>query len=324
MSLSLKTAVVGVGSLGSHHARIYHELPGARLTGVVDPIQDRAEEVAQTFGCEVFTDYRELIGVVDAVSLAVPTILHAQMGANLLEGGLHVLVEKPVAHTLEGADQLIAAQEASGKVLHVGHTERFNPAVTALGPHLSRPLFFEGHRLGVFVGRSLDVDVVLDLMIHDLDLVLSLVDAPLVEIRSAGVPVLTNRIDIANARLEFENGCVANLTASRVSSERVRKLRFFQPGQYLSLDFQKKETEVFGLVEADGGKNIQHQIVKGEPMEPLRAEISSFLSCARGEEQTAWPGPCNVIQGRAALEVALNLLSEMGGPLTGSPETGMP
>ncbi len=314
MSQALKTAVVGVGSLGRHHTRIYSELPGVKLTAVVDEVPDRAEDVAREFACQSFTDYRELIGLVDAVSVAVPTVLHAEMGSRLLEAGLHVLVEKPVSHTLEGADRLIAAQEASGRVLHVGHTERFNPAVTALGPHLSRPLFFEGHRLGVFVGRSLDVDVVLDLMIHDLDLVLSLVQEPLAEIRSAGVAVLTPRIDIANARLEFESGCVANLTASRVSSERVRKLRFFQPGQYLSLDFRKKETEVFGLVDSDGGKKIRHQIVSGEPVEPLRAEISSFLSCVQGEEETAWPGPCNAQQGRAALEVALTLLSEMRSP----------
>ena len=322
MSQEVKTAVVGVGSLGRHHARIYHELPGVRLKGVVDILPERCEEVAHSYGCESFCDFRELIGLVDAVSLAVPTVLHAQIGSQLLESGLHVLVEKPISHTLEGADKLISAQRTSGKVLHVGHTERFNPAVTALAPYVSHPLFFEGHRLGIFVQRSLDIDVVLDLMIHDLDLVLSLVKAPLVEIRSSGIPVLTKRIDIANARLEFKNGCVANLTASRVSNEKIRKLRFFQPGQYISLDFRKREAEVFGLVATNGEKKIQYQIVKGEPLEPLRGEISSFLNCVRGEKQTVWPGPCDVNQGRAALEVGLTLLGEMSKPLN-APDFGV-
>ena len=315
MSSTLKTAVVGVGALGSHHARIYHELPAANLVAVVDSRPDRAADVARKYGCAASTDYRDLINLADAVSLAVPTVLHAEIGSALLEAGLHVLVEKPIADTLEGANRLIAAQKAFGRVLHVGHSERFNPALTQLHGHLTLPLFFEGHRLGAFVTRSLDVDVVLDLMIHDLDLVLSLVQQPLREIRAAGVPVLTPRIDIANARLEFENGCVANLTASRVSSEKVRKLRFFQPGQYFSLDFEKKETEIFGVVEADGKTQITHQVVSGEPVEPLRAEISAFLNCVRGHPEEAWPGPCRGAQGRAVLEVALTLLSQMGNPL---------
>ena len=315
MSSAPKTAVVGVGALGGHHARIYHESPDVDLVGVVDSSPDRAAEVARMYGCAALTDYRDLIHLADAVSLAVPTLLHAEIGSALLRAGLHVLVEKPIADTLEGADRLIAAQEASGRVLHVGHSERFNPALTGLQEHLTLPLFFEGHRLGAFVTRSLDVDVVLDLMIHDLDLVLSLVQQPLREIRAAGVPVLTPRIDIANARLEFENGCVANLTASRVSTEKVRKLRFFQPGQYLSLDFQKRETEIFGVVDAGGEKKISHQVVSGEAVEPLRAEISAFLSCVRGHPGEAWPGPCSGPQGRAVLEVALNLLSQMRSPL---------
>ena len=315
MSGALKTAVVGVGALGSHHARIYQELADADLVAVVDSNPDRAAEAARKYGCAVCTDYRDLIKLADAVSLAVPTVLHAEIGCALLEAGLHVLVEKPIADTLEGADRLVAAQQASGKVLHVGHSERFNPALTKLREYLTLPLFFEGHRLGAFVTRSLDVDVVLDLMIHDLDLVLSLVQQPLQEIRAAGVPVLTPRIDIANARLEFENGCVANLTASRVSTEKVRKLRFFQPGQYLSLDFQKKETEIFGVVDAGGKKQIAHQVVSGEPVEPLKAEISAFLSCIRGQPEESWPGPCSGSQGRAVLEVALSVLNQMRSPL---------
>ena len=315
MSSALKTAVVGVGALGSQHARIYHELPAANLVAVVDSSPDRAADVARKYGCAASTDYRDLINLADAVSVAVPTVLHAEIGSALLEAGLHVLVEKPIADTLEGADRLTAAQKASGTVLHVGHSERFNPALTPLHEHLTLPLFFEGHRLGAFVTRSLDVDVVLDLMIHDLDLVLSLVQQPLREIRAAGVPVLTPRIDIANARLEFENGCVANLTASRVSSEKVRKLRFFQPGQYFSLDFEKKETEIFGVVEEDGKMQIAHQVVSGEPVEPLRAEILAFLNCVQGHPEESWPGPCSGAQGRAVLEVALTLLSQMGSPL---------
>ena len=315
MSGALKTAVVGVGALGSHHARVYHELAAADLVAVVDSSPERAADAARKYGCAVCTEYRDLINLVDAVSLAVPTVLHAEIGCALLEAGLHVLVEKPIADTLEGADRLVAAQQASGRVLHVGHSERFNPALTKLHEYLTLPLFFEGHRLGAFVARGLDVDVVLDLMIHDLDLVLSLVQQPLQEIRAAGVPVLTPRIDIANARLEFENGCVANLTASRVSTEKVRKLRFFQPGQYLSLDFQKKETEIFGVVDAGGKKQIAHQVVSGEPVEPLKAEISAFLSCIRGQPEESWPGPCSGSQGRAVLEVALSVLNQMRSPL---------
>ncbi len=319
MSSAVKTAVVGVGALGSHHARIYDQLPGAKLVAVVDRDPDRASEVARKCGCAAFTEYGDVIDLADAVSLAVPTVAHAEIGCALLEAGLHVLVEKPIADTLEGADRLIAARKASGRVLHVGHSERFNPALTELQGHLTLPLFFEGHRLGAFVSRSLDVDVVLDLMIHDLDLVLSLVQQPLQEIRAAGVPVLTPRIDIANARLEFENGCVANLTASRVSTERVRKLRFFQPGQYLSLDFQKKETEIFGVVETVGKRHISHQVVGGGDVEPLRAEIAAFLDHVRGHPGEAWPGPCSGAQARAALEVALNLLSRMRTPLQSDP-----
>ena len=306
----IRAAVVGVGSLGQHHARIYSELPDAELIAVVDTEPSRAEHIAGQYGCRPLQDHRQLFGKVDAVSLAVPTIGHSEIGCELLEQGIHVLVEKPIANTLQGADRLIEAHRKGGAILQVGHSERFNPALTQLGEHLTTPLFFEGHRLGLFVPRSLDVDVLLDLMIHDLDLVLTMAGQPVVEMRSVGIPILSQQIDIANARLEFGNGCVANLTASRVSSEKVRKLRFFQPNQYISIDFKGQETEIFG-VEGQTSRTIGHRVVKGPPTEPLLAEINAFLDTVRGQGESLWPGPCSARDGRRALQLALSLLDQI-------------
>lgn len=306
----IRTAVVGVGSLGRHHARIYSELPQSDFVAVVDPVEDRAEEIASRYGCRALRDYRKILGEVDAVSLAVPTTGHSEIGCHLLSEGVHVLVEKPISNTLEGADQLIEVQEKAGVILQVGHSERFNPALTELGRHLTNPLFFEGHRLGFFVPRSLDVDVLLDLMIHDLDLVLTMSAQPVVETRSVGIPVLSDQVDIANARIEFRNGCVANLTASRVSNEKVRKLRFFQPGQYISIDFNGQQTEIFG-VEEHTSKIINSSIIKGKPIEPLWAEISAFLDAVIGKQEDLWPGPCSAKEGRRALQLALRLMDQI-------------
>src|SRR6185436_12959631 len=229
----MKTAVIGVGHLGKHHARLYAELPGVELVGVVDLQPARAAEIAQSHGTQTFADYRELFGKVDAVSLAVPTTDHARIGADLLEHGIDILVEKPIASTLDEARLLIDTAARQGRILQTGHVERFNPVVTAAIEVATTPQFFEIHRLAVFTPRSLDIDVVLDLMIHDLDIVLRLVKSPVAEVRAVGIPVLSRKADIANARVEFENGCVANLTASRVSFEKTRKLRFFQPHDYI-------------------------------------------------------------------------------------------
>ena len=246
--MSLRIAVVGVGHLGRHHARILSSLPGVQLTAVVDTNRDRAEEIASAVKTRALFDARDLMGHVDAVTIAVPTELHRDIALPFLAAGIHVLVEKPMARSLEEADELIAAADAASTVLAVGHTERFNPAVAAARSLLVDPRFIEVHRLGTFPERSLDIDVVFDLMIHDLDVVLSLVHAEVESIEAVGVPVLTGRVDIANARLRFANGCIANLTSSRISRDRVRKIRFFQPAAYLSIDYAAQKVEVWRLV----------------------------------------------------------------------------
>ncbi len=309
-----RVAVIGVGALGSHHARIYSQIPSAKLVGVVDIRSERADRIAREFGCQSHGDWRDISDRVEAVSLAVPTPLHAEIGQRLLEQGVHVLVEKPIAHNRAGADALIGASRQSRAVLHVGHSERFNPAYAAVRPYAKRPRFFETHRMGVFVKRSLDVDVVLDLMIHDLDLVLELVESPLREIRAVGVAVLTPRVDIANARLEFEDGCVANLTASRVSAGRVRKFRFFQPSDYISIDFHKQSVEMFSLRRRGAQPQIERRKLEVEAREPLKQEIETFLAAIRGEDPPQGFAPCSGEQGKKALDLALEILAEMPPP----------
>ena len=306
----VKVGVIGVGSLGQHHARIYSELEGASLVGVADTDKDRADTVGSRLGCRSFTDYSELLEQVEAVSLAVPTEQHAEIGTEILRRSVHVLIEKPIASNLSEADQLLEMSERTQSILQVGHTERFNPVVKSVLPYVTRPQFFEAHRLGVFVARSLDIDVVLDLMIHDLDLVLSLTRQPIGEIRAVGIPVLTPRVDIANVRIEFEDGCVANLTASRVSKERVRKLRFFQPNDYISLDLHKKSVEVFSLVESDGERKIVERKPVLEEGEPLGYELEAFLSAVRGDPSSV---SCTGEEGRRSHEAALREVKTIKG-----------
>ncbi len=311
MSAPVKVAVVGVGALGEHHARIYSELPEAELVAVVDVKPERAGEIARRHDCRALTDWRQALNLVEAVSLAAPTVLHAELGAALLERGLHVLVEKPIADSLAGAEALIEARERSGSVLRIGHSERFNPAVAAIRDRITRPLFFEAHRLGVFVPRSLDIDVVLDLMIHDLDLILHWIGEPIAEIRAVGVPVLTPRVDIANARIEFESGCVANVTASRVSADKVRKLRFFQPSDYVSIDFQAQDAQMYSLMETGGGRRIVKRDLSIQREQPLKLEIQSFLEEVRaGFGKPAVVG-CSAHEGKAALSLALEVLARI-------------
>ncbi|MFB3904302.1 MAG: Gfo/Idh/MocA family protein [Acidobacteriota bacterium] len=309
MSSPLRVAVIGAGALGAHHARIYHQLPQTQLVAVVDIREDRAREVAAKYECEACTDFHEILDRVRAVSLAAPTEQHARLGAECLRAGLDVLVEKPIAATLEQADQLLEAAVRNGRVLRVGQSERFNPALRAVLPFLKHPLFFEAHRLGVFVPRSLDIDVVLDLMIHDLDLVLRLSRSQVSEVRAVGIPVLTPRIDIANARLEFENGCVANITASRVSRDKVRKFRFFQPHDYVSLDFFRQEVEMYSLVDAAGGKRVEERVLPITKGEPLRLEIESFVrAVSRDSDSSQDFSACSGEQGAEALALALKIL----------------
>ncbi|MDA2934598.1 Gfo/Idh/MocA family oxidoreductase [Acidobacteria bacterium AH-259-D05] len=303
-----KVAVVGVGALGEHHTRIYSELPEAELVSVVDVEEERLQPVASRYQCNAYRDYKEVLDSVEAISLAVPTRQHARIGAECLSRGVHVLVEKPIAQNLQEADELIQAQEKSGAILQVGHSERFNPAFLAVKDRITQPRFFEAHRLGVFVPRSLDVDVVLDLMIHDLDLILHLVDSPIREIRAVGIPVITPKTDIANARLEFDNGCVANVTASRVSRERIRKLRLFQSRDYVSIDFHKQDVEMFSLREKDQGRRIAEQSFEIRQEEPLKLEIQTFLATIKNESSLPQEAvACTGQEGKRALALALEV-----------------
>jgi predicted dehydrogenase len=304
----LRVGVVGVGHLGRHHARILSTLDGAKLTAVADVIAARATESAAAAGARAVTDSRELLGEVDAVTIAVPTELHLEIALPFLERGTSVLVEKPMARSLDEADRMIAAAGASGAVLAVGHTERYNPAVAAVLPLVTSPRFIEVHRLGVFPDRSLDIDVVFDLMIHDLDVILSLVRSEVSSIEAVGVPVLTSRYDIANARLRFESGCIANVTASRISRDRVRKIRFFQPDSYLSIDYAAQEVEGWRLVRRDGSRpSIEGGPVAVTRDDPLRRELADFVRAARDRSAPLVDGDA----GRRALALATRIAEKM-------------
>jgi predicted dehydrogenase len=303
----IRVAVIGVGHFGREHARIYSNTNGAKLVAVCDIDPSNGAAVAARYSADVVADFRELIGRVDAVSLAVPTVSHHAIACELLEAGISVLIEKPISHTLVEADQINTAAGRGRAVLQVGHLERFNPAVAAASLIVTRPLFFEAHRLSVFTPRSLDIDVVMDLMIHDIDVVLSFVKNDVREVRAAGVPILTPKVDIANARIEFDNGCVANLTASRVSSERVRKLRFFQPHEYVSIDYSAQEAAVVSVKPSTAGKlTFDSRSLQVERDEPLRLEIDSFLRAVEG-------GPIRVTgaDGRRALALAVEITTEI-------------
>jgi len=326
----LRVAVVGAGAFGRNHLRVYRELErsgeAVQLVAVVDRDPAVAAEAAAKFGIPGFATIEACLATVktlDAASICVPTVHHASTAAPLLAAGLDLLIEKPLAASLTDADQILELARRHGRIVQTGHLERFNPAVTAARQHLHKPMFFESHRLSIFTPRSLDVDVVLDLMIHDLDIVLSLVASPVREVRAVGLPVLSNKVDIANVRLEFENGCVANFTASRVSTERVRKLRFFQPHQYLSLDFARQDLLMIDVTAAAGmdpaqlavlaqmaQQSGQHpsaglslQKISVEQGEPLRLEIASFLNAVRTRSTPV----VSADDGRKALALALEI-----------------
>ena len=280
-----------------------------KLVGVSDLNEEAGEGLAAKYRTRYFRDYHTLLAEVDAVSVAVPTVSHYEIGRTVLQQGVHALIEKPMTTTLAEADELIALAGRRQLILQVGHLERFNPAVQALHAVVRDPKFFEIHRLGVFALRSLDIDVVLDLMIHDLDILLSLVKSEIASISSVGIPILSPKVDIANARIEFANGCVANVTASRVSSERIRKLRFFQPNSYISLDYEKQSLSVYSLIPTEGGLGkdiVSHNLVV-EPHEPLRAEIESFIDCVG----KGIPPRCTGDDGRKALALALRIAAPM-------------
>jgi len=307
--MAVRVAVIGVGHLGRHHARILSTLPGVTLAAVVDTNRARADEVAAAHRTRAAYDARDLMGQVDAVTIAVPTAIHRDVALPFLEAGVPALVEKPLARTIFEADALIAAAARAGAVLAVGHTERFNPAVAAARPMLTDPRFIEVHRLGTFPERSLDIDVVFDLMIHDLDVLLSLVDAEVESIDAVGVPVLTGKVDIANARLRFTNGCIANLTASRISRDRVRKIRFFQPATYLSIDYATQKVELWRLETAtEGGTpSIQGGDLAVVNQEPLLCELEDFVDAVVSRREPAVTGE----DGRRALSLAQQITDSM-------------
>lgn len=296
----IPVAVVGAGSFGRQHARVYASLPEARLVAVVDRDADRAAAVAAEFGCAGHTDSAALPSDVAAASVAVPTEHHAGVGIPLLERGIDLLVEKPVAPDLASARSIVEAADRAGRILQTGHLERFNPVVEAAAAAATLPLFFEVHRLSPFSPRSLDIDVVLDLMIHDLDVVLSLVDSEIGQVDASGLSVISPRTDIANARIQFENGCVANLTASRVSTERIRKLRFFQPRQYVSLDYIRQEGVRIGL---DPANRLLHEPLRTDAGEPLQRQLQAFLACVRDRSAPRVSGR----DGLRALDLALRI-----------------
>ena len=306
----VRVAVIGVGHLGRHHARILSSLEGAELVAVVDTDAERAAAAASATGAPALADFRDIADKVDAVTIAVPTELHRDVALPFLERGTSVLVEKPMARSLSEADELVAAARASGATLAVGQTERYNPAVAAVLPLVTSPRFVEVHRLGAFPDRSLDIDVVFDLMIHDLDIILALVGSEVESIEAVGVPVLTSKYDIANARLRFASGCIANVTASRISKERVRKIRFFQPDAYISIDYAAQEVEGWRLVRPDGGRPS----IEGGPLpvardEPLRRELADFIRAVR----TKTPPLVDGHAGRRALALATRVAEKMSG-----------
>ena len=310
----LRAAAIGVGSLGRHHARNYTELAHegrVELVGACDPNLETLKQVTTVNNCDSYSDWHDLLGKVDVVSIATPTETHCEIACAFLESGVHVLVEKPIATTLGDADKMIAVAKSSGAKLMVGQLERFNPAMVALRPHVTRPLYFEIHRVSPFPNRSLDVDVVLDVMIHDLDAVQWLVgeDVEVSEIHAVGIPIISGKVDAANARIEFENGAVANITASRVGTEKVRKTRFYQTNSYVVLDYATKFASVTSL-----NPNPTHPLagisinrLEINDIEPLRAEITAFLDSI---ENDARP-PVSGEDGRRALSLAVGVLNEI-------------
>jgi len=305
LSEKIPVAVLGAGEHGKKHARELKQITGVELAGVYDLRPERAQEIAAELGVRAFPSLDEALGAVRAVSVVIPTTDHAAVARRAFVRGVDVLLEKPITRTVQEANELIELAERGGRILQVGHLERFNPGVVAAKAATTRPMFFEVHRLGVFSPRSLDVDVVFDLMIHDLDLVLWMVGSPWQSVRAVGLPVLSDKVDIANARVEFESGAVANLTASRVSTERVRKFRYFQPNEYFSIDFTRRDATLI-RVDRDGPTpQIAFQKLTTTPQEPLRAELEAFVESVRTRS-------CPLVSGREgkqALALAEDVMS---------------
>jgi predicted dehydrogenase len=303
--MKIPVAVIGVGEHGRNHAREFLRIAEAELVGVYDIRAERAREVAAELGVRAFTSLDEALRAAQAISAVIPTTEHAAIARQAFDHGVDVLLEKPITRTLEEADDLIARAAAQGRILQVGHLERFNPGVVAAKAATRNPLFFEIHRLGVFTPRSLDVDVVFDLMIHDLDLVLWMVNAAVRDVRAVGLPVLSDKVDIANARVEFDNGTVANFTASRVSTERVRKFRYFQPNEYVSIDFSRRDVIVLSVDHDGAGPHLGFRKLETPPVEPLGAELQAFVESVR----TRRPPLVDGSEGRRALALAERVMN---------------
>ncbi len=310
MNTKLKTAVIGVGHLGRAHARVLAGLETVELVAVCDTNEAQGRAIAAQYNTRFVADYRELLGAVEAVNVATPTLNHHEVTCAFLDAGIGVLVEKPIARTVAEADEMIALASAKGAVLQVGHIERFNPAFIALQQELTRPLFFEAHRMGIFTPRSLDIDVVMDLMVHELDIIAALVNREVVKLEAVGIPILTPKIDLANARLEFEGGCIANITASRVAGERLRKLRVFQPHEYYSLDYAEQQVAMCKLVPPRTPGTLPE--IVAHPLavtnrEPLLGEIEAFVEAVRTSSAPVVSGA----DGRRALVLAEEVLSQI-------------
>lgn len=306
---NIRVGVIGVGYLGRFHAQKYAAMNDVELVGVADIDMEQAQKVAGECSTRAYADYLELLDKVDAVSIAVPTVYHHEVAVACLQQKIDILVEKPITTTLEEADDLIAQAENDGCILQVGHLERFNPAVMAMKPLLTHPLFIEAHRISVFKNRGTDVDVVLDLMIHDIDIILSIVDAPLQMIHTVGTPVITPLTDIANARLIFENGCTANVTVSRISLDNIRRMRIFQPGTYLSVDFIKKEIMSVRLKKQQQGAFPIPEISKQtfSDQDILELELKDFIANVRNRTRPSVSGD----EGRRALDIALQVVDQI-------------
>lgn len=301
----VRVAVIGVGEHGKHHARILSEMQDADLAGIYDTNSDRSRAVSSELECRAFQSLDEALSCTEAVSVVIPTTEHARVAHQAFDAGVDVLIEKPISRTVEEADEIVERSEREGRILQVGHLERFNPGVVAARNTTRNPMFFEVHRLGVFSSRSLDVDVVFDLMIHDLDLVLWMVDSAVRDVRAVGLAVLSDKVDIANARVEFENGAVANLTASRVSTEKVRKFRYFQPSEYISVDFARRDALLIRVDRSKANPEIGFEKLETVAADPLRAELEQFLTCVKSRQPPLVGGR----EGRAALALAERVMN---------------
>ncbi len=302
----IRVGVVGVGYIGELHARIYSSMDEVELVGVVDIDKKRADEMANKYNTVPYYDYHHILNKVDGVSIAVPTIYHYPIGLDFVKNNVDILMEKPITSTLSEADDLTANAISKGVILQVGHVERFNPAVQEMRKYITKPGFIEAHRIGPYVGRGIDVDVILDLMVHDIDIIMSIVDSEIIDIRAIGVPVLTERIDIANGRLEFASGCIANMTASRVSRERMRKIRIFQHDTYVSLDYAHQTLAIFTRTQEDGEIKIQSKEIRPSRKDILHEEVKAFINSIK----TRTAPPVTGEDGKKALEVALRIIDD--------------